>query len=327
MRYSRHSGLALQPDPAPASLGARVAARVGASTVMAGMSLGLALVGPLEAQQQGAAQPAPAAAAPAAPGMARKPEHVFRVCADPSDMPFSNEKREGFENKIAALLAHDLGDTAVAYAWFPTRRGFVRNTLRTGQCDVMVGAPAGYDLVLPTKPYYRSAYVAVTRRDRHLKIASLDDSVLKTLKIGVNLIGDNYENTPPAHALGARGITANVVGFTTFYNEEHPPSEIVDAVANGKIDVAVVWGPLGGYWAKRSPVPLDLSVLPDTDRATGFPLAYEVTLGVRRTDRALRDSLNAALDRRKSDIDAILRDYGVPMLPMSTESAAKPAGQ
>jgi mxaJ protein len=323
MRRSRDDTRTGRRGAAPTRLGAGL----GAWTIVAGMTAGLALSAPLEAQQQGGTQPAATPPPAAAAGRAPKAEHVFRVCADPDDMPFSNQKGEGFENKIAALLARDLGDTAVAYTWFPTRRGFVRNTLRAGECDAMIGAPAGYDLVLPTKPYYRSAYIAVTRRDRHLKVTSLDDSALKTLKIGVNLIGDNYENTPPAHALGARGITTNMVGFSTFYNQEHPPSEIVDAVASGKIDVAVVWGPLGGYWAKRSSVPLDLSVLPDTDRATGFPLAYEVTVGVRRNDRTLRDALNAALDRRKPEIEAILRDYGVPLLPITAESAAKPTGQ
>lgn len=248
--------------------------------------------------------------------------HVFRVCADPDDMPFSDEHRAGFENKIAALISRDLGDS-VTYTWFPTRRGFIRNTLREGNCDVMMGAPKGYDLVLPTKAYYRSAYVAVTRRAQHLKIVSLDDSVLRTLKIGVNQIGDNYTNTPPAHALSARGMTSNVVGFSTFYGVEHRPSEIIDALSKGSIDVAVVWGPLGGYWAKQSSVPLDISILPDTDRATGFPLAYEVTMGVRRSDRALRDTLDQELDRRHADIEAILREFGVPLLPLPADSGAK----
>jgi quinoprotein dehydrogenase-associated probable ABC transporter substrate-binding protein len=237
-------------------------------------------------------------------------------------MPAADDKLEGFDDKIAALMAKDLGDS-VTYSWWPTRRGFIRNTLSASDCDVVFGVPKGYDLVSPTKSYYRSAYVAVTRRDRHLKITSLDDTVLKSLKIGVTLIGDNYTNTPPAQALGTRGINQNVVGFTSFYNVDHRPGDIIDAVAKGQIDVALAWGPLAGYYAKHSAVPLDLTVLPDTDRATGFPFAYELTLGVRRADRGLRDTLNALIDRHRSDIDAVLRDYGVPLLPLTAESASQ----
>ena len=173
----------------------------------AGMAAAMAVVstGRLDAQ------PAAGAAAHT------RPPHTFRVCADPDNMPATDDKLEGFDNKIAALMAKDLGDS-VTYSWWPTRRGFVRNTLSASDCDVVFGVPKGYDLVLPTKPYYRSGYVAVTRSDRHLKITSLDDTVVKSLKIGVTQIGDNYTNTPPAQALGARGINRTVVGFTSFYS-------------------------------------------------------------------------------------------------------------
>src|ERR1700722_9473684 len=161
----------------------------------AGMAVAMA---PVPARRLAAQQLAGAAAH-------TRPPHTFRVCADPDNLPATDDKLEGFDNKIAALLAKDLGDT-VAYSWWPTRRGFVRNTLSSSNCDVILGVPEGYDLVLPTKAYYRSGYVVVTRRDRHLKITSLDDSILKTLKIGVTQIGDIYKNTPPAQAIGARGI-------------------------------------------------------------------------------------------------------------------------
>jgi mxaJ protein len=282
--------------------------RVLSAGAVALAALAAATATDLQAQQQPTSSPSV---------VVGRPPHVFRVCADPDDLPFSNDKQQGFDNKIAAVLAKDLNDT-LTFAWWPTRRGFVRNTLSSSGCDVIIGVPKGYDLVLPTNPYYRAAYVAVTRRDRQLKIATLDDSVFKSLKIGVSQIGDNYTNTPPAQALGARGIIQNVMGFTSFYTPDHPPGEIIDAVATGRIDVALAWGPLAGYYAKQSSVPLELSALPDTDRATGLPFAYELTLGVRRADRGLRDTLNMALDRRRTDIEAILRDYGVPMLPLST---------
>jgi mxaJ protein len=288
--------------------------------LLAAMGIMAAWAPPATAQQ--AAAPVASATGSATPNSHTRPPHAFRVCADPDNMPATDEKLEGFDNKIAALMAKDLGDS-VTYTWWPTRRGFVRNTLSASDCDVVFGVPKGYDLVLATKPYYRSAYVAVTRRDRHLKITSLDDSGLKSLKAGVTQFGDDYTNTPPAQALGARGITKTVVGFTSFYDSEHRPSEIIEAVAKGQIDVALAWGPLAGYFAKQSTVPLDLTVLPDTDRATGFPFAYELTLGVRRADRGLRDTLNTLIDRHRADIDAILRDYGVPVLPLTTESASQ----
>jgi mxaJ protein len=279
-----------------------------------------AMCSPLAGQQPGNGGASPTGTA--SPNVHVRSPHTFRVCADPDNMPAADDKLEGFDDKIAALIAKDLGDS-VTYSWWPTRRGFIRNTLSASDCDVVFGVPKGYDLVSPTKSYYRSAYVAVTRRDRHLKIISLDDTVLKSLKIGVTQIGDNYTNTPPAQALGTRGINQNVVGFTSFYNVDHRPGDIIDAVAKGQIDVALAWGPLAGYYAKHSAVPLELTVLPDTDRATGFPFAYELTLGVRRADRGLRDTLNALIDRHRADIEAILRDYGVPLLPLTTESASQ----
>jgi mxaJ protein len=298
-----------------ARMTSRAAVRAAAATsgvvlLAAGMAVAMAAV---SARRLAAQQPAAAHT---------RPPHTFRVCADPDNLPATDDKLEGFDNKIAALMAKDLGDS-VTYSWWPTRRGFVRNTLSASDCDVVFGVPKGYDLVLPTKPYYRAAYVAVTRSDRHLKIASLDDTVVKSLKIGVTQFGDDYTNTPPAQALGARGINRTVVGFTSFYSAENRPGDIINAVAKGQIDMALAWGPLAGYFAKHSTVPLDLTVLPDTDRATGFPFVYELTLGVRRADRGLRDTLNMLIDRHHADIDAILHDYGVPVLPLAAESASQ----
>ena len=237
---------------------------------------------------------------------------VLRVCADPNDMPASNDKREGYANKVADLIAKDLGDT-VTYTWWPSRRGYIRNTLRASSCDVVLDVPAQYELVAATKPYYRSTYVFVTRKDDHLALTGLDDPRLKTLKIGVNSIGDNYTQTPPADALSSRGISSNLVWFTTFYDDEHHPGDIVNALATKAVDVAVVWGPIGGYYAKRASVPLEITMLPDSDAITGKQFAFDQALGVRRSDRELLAKLNDILDRRKPDILAILNDYGVPI--------------
>jgi quinoprotein dehydrogenase-associated probable ABC transporter substrate-binding protein len=251
---------------------------------------------------------------------------VLRVCADPDNLPFSNRKEEGFENRIAALLAQELRDS-LAYVWWPQRRGFVRNTLRARECDVLLGVPGGFDPVLETRPYYRSTYSLVYPTARTPVLQSLDDPRLRQLRVGVNLIGEDYTHTPPVHALLKRGISANVTGFSTFYGEEHHPGEIIDSLASGNIDVAIVWGPLAGYFAKRSPVPLTIVPLPD-DSTSALPFAFDVALGVRRADKELRSRLDTILDRRRPDIERILREYGVPTVtrPQLAERPASDAG-
>jgi mxaJ protein len=246
----------------------------------------------------------------------RKPERLLRVCADPNNLPFSNRRLEGFENRIAALIARDLGGSAakVVYTWWPQRRGFVRNTLNTGDCDVVMGVPASYELVLTTRPYYRSTYVFVSRRDRHLGVRSFDDPLLRRVSIGVQLVGDDYANSPPSHALAARGVIGNVHGYSVYgdYSRESPPADIVDAVGRGEVDVAVVWGPLAGYFARRQPVPLDLvPVSPQIDLPF-LPFVFDISMGVRRQDKAFKEELDGILERRRPEIDAILDAYGVP---------------
>lgn len=243
----------------------------------------------------------------------QKPERVLRVCADPNNLPFLNRRLEGFENRIAELVARDL-DATISYTWWPQRRGFVRNTLNAGDCDVVMGVPASYELVLTTRPYYRSTYVFVSRRDRHLEVRSFDDPVLRRLSIGVQLVGDDYANSPPSHALAARGMVGNVRGYSVYgdYSQENPPAAIVDAVGRGEVDVAVVWGPLAGYFARRQPVQLDLvPVSPQIDLPF-LPFVFDISMGVRRQDKDLKEELDRILERRKPGIDAILDAYGVP---------------
>jgi mxaJ protein len=239
----------------------------------------------------------------------------FRVCADPYNLPFSNRQLEGFENKIAALLAKELGEP-LSYVWWGQRRGFIRNTmnasLKEARCDVVIGVPAGYDLVQPTKPYYRSTYVFVYPKGKGLHIQSLDDPVLKKLKIGVHLFGDDYTNPPPVHELSKRGVVDNVIGFDTFYSPTNPPSKIIDAIASGKIDVAIVWGPAAGYFVSRAKIPLEVVTVPSGK--TDLPFAFDISLGVRKGDDALRAQLEQILDRKQSEIEKILKDNGVPLL-------------
>jgi mxaJ protein len=251
-----------------------------------------------------------------APAPAASPRRVLRVCADPNNLPFSNQRREGFEDRIAALLAQDLG-ADLEYTWFAQRRGFIRETLRAGRCDVVLGVPTSFERALVTRPYYRSTYVFVSRRDRALGVHSFDDAALRALRIGVQLVGDDYANPPPAHALARRGIVGNVVGYPVYgdYANEPPTAPVVEAVARGDVDVAIVWGPLGGWLAQRSTVPLLVEpVRPQIDLPF-LPFVFDIAMGVRRGDEQLRGELDAFLVRRRAAIDEILRAYGVPLLP------------
>lgn len=243
---------------------------------------------------------------------------LLRVCADPDNMPLSNQKGEGFEQKIAELIAKEW-DAKIEYAWWPVRRGFFSRALNGRYCDVAIQAPAGLDIAGVTKPYFRSGYVFLTRKDSGLDIRSLSDPRLKKLKIGVNLLHSDAENTPPAMALSRYGVVGNLVGYSTFYTDQDRPEDIVNAVVKKDVDVAIVWGPLAGYFARSSPVPLDLVPLAERDSLTDFPFRFNIAMGVRRRDRALRDSLNAVIDRKEPEILGILKSYGIPLFPVTDE--------
>jgi mxaJ protein len=243
------------------------------------------------------------------------------VCADPNDLPFSNRAGQGFENKIVELLAKDM-DTEVTYMWWPQRRGFVRKTLNAAKCDMWPGVVSGLETVTVSHSYYRSTYVFVSRKSSALQNLTLDDPRLKQRLIGVQMIGNDATNTPPAHAIASRGITDNVRGFMLVgdYGRPNPKAAIIDALADGTIDVALVWGPLAGYLAKGSPVPLRIEPVTPANDAR-WPMAFDISLAVRRGDVDLRDKLNAALERKKAAVDAILRSYGVPLADNSASIA------
>jgi mxaJ protein len=241
------------------------------------------------------------------------PRRVLRICADPNNLPFSNERREGFENKLAELVARELR-ASVVYTWWAQRRGFVRNTLNAGTCDVVMGVPMSFEPALATRPYYRSTYVFVVRRDSKVRVASFDDPVLRTLRVGVQLVGDDGANTPPAHALARRGIIANVRGYSVYgdYRKPNPPARIVDAVAAGEVDVAVVWGPLAGYFAPRQKVALEITPVSPQIDLPFLPFVFDISMGVRRGNDALRAELDGVLRRKRAAIDSILAAYHVP---------------
>jgi len=232
---------------------------------------------------------------------------TFRICADANNLPYSNDKLEGFENKIAALFAKDLGATPT-YTWWPDRRGFIRNTLRANQCDVVIGVPNGYDQVRWTTPYYRSSYAFVFVKGGKFQVRSWDDDSLRRARIGV------IAATPPADALIKKDLMGNVAAYrlTIDYTTEYP-GKIVDDVAAGKIDVAIVWGPLAGFFAKKAAVPLEVVVVPPLE-GVPVPFTYEISMGVRKRDNARQEQLEALLRKHEAQIVSILREYGVPLV-------------
>jgi mxaJ protein len=240
---------------------------------------------------------------------------ALKVCADPDNLPFSNRQAQGFDNRIAELLARDLG-RKVEFVWQRAGRGFVRENLNKGICDVLVGVPVQFRPVLTTSAYYSSSYVFVTRKDRHLNLNSFDDPRLRKMKIGVQVLDDDY--APPARALSRRQLTLNIVGFDVA-GDESP--EIIRAVARGKIDVAVVWGPLAGYYAARQRVALDLRpVNPELD-PPALPFRFAMAVGVRKSDRELKEQLDRVLLKRHAQIERILRTYSVPEFQNTTAQA------
>lgn len=252
----------------------------------------------------------------------RADQRVLRVCSDPNNLPFSNAREQGFENQIARLVADAIG-ARLDYTWYAQRRGYIRNTLNARTCDVIIGIPHALEAVDTTRPYYRSTHVFVTRGGDGPAVRSMDDPRLARLRIGVHVVGDDYASLPPLQALGKRGLVRNVSGYSLYgnYAEPDPPARLVEAVARGDVDVAIVWGPLGGYFAARQAVPLQVTPMANDTDGPGIPFSYAISMGVRKGDRELRQQLQDVLDRRQADIDRILRSYRIPMQPLARPAA------
>jgi mxaJ protein len=238
---------------------------------------------------------------------------TLRVCADPNNLPFSNKQREGFENKIAALIASKL-KVDVEYFWRPQRRGFLRTTLKARSCDIVMGVPLRQP-GLRTIPLYRSSYVILTR-PMERAITSLGDERLRQLKVGIQLGGDDGAASPPALALARRGIAA--VGYTVVgdYRYPNPPARIVKAIRDGDIDVAVVWGPLAGYFARRSATGL---VLNPVGGEGSLPMSFNIGIGVRADDEALARQVETVISDQRPAVEAILDSYAVPRAKAAKE--------
>ncbi|HWY83326.1 MAG TPA: substrate-binding domain-containing protein [Roseiarcus sp.] len=234
--------------------------------------------------------------------------HVFRACADPRDLPLSNAAGEGFENKIAELFARKLGKS-VAYTFYPDATGFIRNTLNAYHCDVVLGTAQGDDLVQPTNPYYRTGYAAAYHQDGPLKgMDSLSDPRLKTARIGI------VAGTPPATYLAMNGLLGQIksyrLGVDTRYDS--PTHDMMDDLDNGEIDVALIWGPFGGYYATKAKTPT--AVVPLVKEQGGPRMVYRIVMGVRHSDQNWKRDLNKLISENQGEIQAILRSYGVPLL-------------
>jgi mxaJ protein len=239
----------------------------------------------------------------------------LHVCSDPNNLPFSNVQQQGFENELARMVGHDL-QREVQFLWWPPRARFREKWLKAQRCDLVMGTTAGSEQLETTRPYYRSGYVFVSRRDRHIHVASLSDASLENYRIGAQIIGDDGETVPPAQVLARRGLARNIVAFSLYGDplSQNPAADIIDAVAQGKVDVAVAWGPMAGYFASHSRVPLELTSIATLSGPAALPMEFSISMGVRKGDDRLRDELNQFIVRHRADIQHLLENYGVPLL-------------
>ena len=233
---------------------------------------------------------------------------VLRVCADPNNLPFSNDKGEGFENKLAELLAAKLGKT-ISYTYYPGATGFVRNTLGSYRCDIIMGFPQGDDLVQGTNPYYRTAYAFVAKSDSALAgIQTLQDEQLKDKRIGL------VAGTPPATYIVADGLMPHAKSYPLVVDTRYDssPLAMMKDINSGEIDAGVLWGPIAGYYASHANPPLHMTLLL---KETGGPhLDYRIGMGVRPSDQNWKRQLNQLIAENQPAINKILLDYGVPIL-------------
>jgi quinoprotein dehydrogenase-associated probable ABC transporter substrate-binding protein len=247
---------------------------------------------------------------------------VLRVCADPRNLPFSNEKGEGFENKLAAFFAEKL-QKKLDYMFFPQATGFVRVTLGAHRCDVIMGFPQGDDLVQGTNPYYRTAYALITKQGSGLEdVTALEDARLKGKHIGV------VAGTPPGTNMAANGLMANAKPYPLMIDTrvDSSAATMVDDLNKGEIDAGVLWGPMAGFYARKANPPLH--VTPLVQEKTGPQLVYRIGMGVRRADQNWKRLLNRLIQENQPEINKILLDYGVPLLdennrPIGAETATK----
>ncbi|WP_018467500.1 quinoprotein dehydrogenase-associated putative ABC transporter substrate-binding protein [Calidithermus timidus] len=242
--------------------------------------------------------------------MGKAQDWELRACADSNGLPYSNQQQQGFDNRIAEVLAQDLG-ARLSYEWWPQGASTVQLKLREGSCDVVMSVGEGYQGVLSTIPYYQSSFVLVYREDSPYQIETLDDEVLRQLRIAIETAG-----IPPFQALANRGLSEKAAILEAVDPDDRTRSPIVEAVARGEVDVAILWGPVAGYFARRQPVKLRVVPISPEFEPPALSMVYPVTIGVRAGDEALRDRLNLTIARRWEQIQGILEEYGVPQIPL-----------
>lgn len=247
--------------------------------------------------------------------------HVLRVCATPGNLPYSNEKGEGFENKIAEVFAAELG-RPVEYTWYPQGLGLIRMTLAARRCDVVMGTVQADEYTLNTNHYYRTTYALITKKGSGIDdVSSIYDPKLKGKKIGVQA------GAPAADHVARAGLmtTARPYRFMVDTRHESPPREMIADIEKGEIDVGVLWGPFAGHYAKEFD---DLVVTPIVEpRRPGTErLDYRITLGVRAGEVEWKHELNDVITKRQGDIDRILLDYGVPIIDEDNQLITEPRG-
>ena len=245
---------------------------------------------------------------------------TLRVCADPDNLPFSNQQQEGFENKIAQVLAKDMHAT-LEYTWLKQRQSFIRQTLGADRCDVVIGVPRNYDRVLTTLPYYRSSYVLVFKTKRKFAIKSYDDPMLRELKVGLHAMGNDGANSPPASIMGRHDLAKNIVGFSMWGDSsiKNPQGQVIDAVAEGKVDLAIVWGPFGGYFAKKYGHELTVTPAPSDPGMPSMQFAYDISMGVRKGEIKLVEKLESSILRNRHAINKILSTYHIPLITQTSK--------
>jgi quinoprotein dehydrogenase-associated probable ABC transporter substrate-binding protein len=247
---------------------------------------------------------------------------VLRVCSDPANMPFSNQKAEGFENKIAKIIGDELG-VPVEYTWFPQAIGFTRNTLLAKRCDLIIGTGQGDELVLNTNALYRSAYALVYPKGKGLDgVDSLFDPRLKDKRVGV-MIG-----TPPADLVAKAGLMGKAKPYRLMVDRRYdsPAEDMIKDIRSGEIDVGVLWGPIAGYFASRGGEKLEVVPLVKDAKSNGGHVEFRITMGVRQGDDLWKRQLNDVIRKRQSDIDRVLLDYGVPLLDEDDKAITAPRG-
>ena len=244
------------------------------------------------------------------PAIAASP---LRICADPDNLPFSNQAGSGFDNRIVDLIAHDLHREPV-FVWARPRRGFLREQFNKNACDILLGVPMGLHGVAVSDPYYTSSYAFVTAARKHLQIASFTDAHLNNQRIGLQILEEDL--SPPSLPLIRSGHAAQIVGFQSFGKRE---GDVVKAVADGRVGVAVVWGPVAGYFGHRSTVPLTITPISSAYSFSGVPFTYSMGFGVHKQDQALLQQLNASIRRMQPKINQILAAFDVPAVHVAKE--------